>query len=181
MKLVAPFYQPLFILLLASLLLLLTACSQPNAQAERQRAIAEVFAKWKSCAPDGEAEGDLKLAITAVTRQPNETSVRLAVYALDNTVEFDAPVYLLSRGRWLINEKGRAYLLDEQCREYKLKDRKSGSGKGIPINGRIKLEAGQAFEIVLNFPQLPDEVKMGLLVYGNRVFPFSLSTSLATK
>jgi hypothetical protein len=181
MKPVTSSHQPVFILLLASLLLLLTCCSQSNTQAERQRAIAEVFARWKSCAPDGEAEGDLKLAITSVTRQPNETSVRLAAYTLDNTADFDAPVYLLSRGRWLINEKGRAYLLDEQCREYKLKDRKSGSGKGIPVNGRIKLEAGQAFEIVLNFPQLPDEVKMGLLVYGNRVFPFSLSASPATK
>lgn len=178
MKLVTPSCQPLFILLLVSLLLLLTACSQPNAQAERQRAIAEVFANWKSCAPDGEAEGDLKLAITSATRQPNETSVRLVAYALDKTAEFDAPVYLLSRGRWLINEKGRAYLLDEQCRQYKLKDRKSGSGKEIPVNGRIKLESGQAFEIVLNFPQLPDDVKMGLLIYGNRVFPFSLSASL---
>lgn len=181
MKPVTPSYQPLFILLLASLLLLLTACSQPNVQADRQRAIAEVFAKWRSCAPDSEVGGDLKLAITSATRQPNETSVRLVAYALDKTAEFDAPVYLLSRGRWLINEKGRAYLLDEQCREYKLKDRKSGSGREIPVNGRIRLEPGQAFEIVLNFPQLPDEVRMGLLVYGNRGFPISLSTPPATK
>lgn len=181
MKPALPLRQTITVFAFACLPLFLAACSKPNPQAERQRAIAEVFAKWKSCAPDGEEESDLKLAINSVTRRPNETSVRLVAYALDKPVEFDAPAYLLSRGRWLINEKGRAYLLDEQCREYKLKDRKSGLGKEIPADGRIKLESGQAVEISLSFPQLPDEVKMGLLVYGNRVFPFSLGTAPTMK
>jgi hypothetical protein len=173
--------QSFFAVTFACLSLLWVSCSQPDPQAERQRAIAEVFAKWKSCAPAGETESDVKLAITSVTRQPNETSVRLVAYALDKSAEFDAPAYLLSRGRWLINEKGRAYLLDEQCREYKLKDRKSGAGKEIPADGRIKLESGQAVEITLNFPQLPDDVRMGLLVYGNQIFPFSLGLSPAAR
>jgi hypothetical protein len=80
----------------------------------------------------------------------------------------------------LINEKGRVYLLDEQCREYKLKDRRSSVGTNssaiqAPPDGRIKLEAGQVFEATLSFPRLPDEVQMGVLVYGQRTFPFLLS------
>src|SRR5918911_5156900 len=123
MRLVTTLPSRLFAVIIAgvaSLSLLSTACSRPDPEAERQQALAGVFARWKSCAPDNEAEGDLKLAIASATRQPNETSVRLVAYALDKPVEFDLPVYLMSRGRWLINEKGRAYLLDEQCREYKL-------------------------------------------------------------
>lgn len=154
---------------------LLAACSRPAPEAERQRAIAEVFAKWKACVPDNEQEKDLTLAIVSVTREQNETSVRLAAYAVDRPTEFDLPVYLLSRGRWLINEKGRAYLLDEQCREYKLKDRKPSSGREPSSEGRVKLETGQVFEVTLSFPRLPDDVRMGVLVYGRHVLPFSLA------
>lgn len=156
-------------------LLMMSACSQPDPQAERQRVIAETFAKWKSCVSDAEAEGDVKLAVTAVMRRPDEVTVRLVAYALDKPVEFDAPVYSLSRGRWLIDEKARAYLLDEQCREYKLKGRKSGSEVPVPLDGRIKLASGQAFELALSFSPVPEEVKMGVLVYGKRVLPFSIA------
>lgn len=153
----------------------LSACSQPDPQAERQRAIAETFAKWKSCAPDAEAESDVKLAVTAATRRPDEVTVRLVAYALDKPADFDAPVYSLSRGRWLIDEKARAYLLDEQCREYKLKGRKSGSEVPVPPAGRIKLASGQAFELALSFSPMPEDVKMGLLIYGKRVLPFTIA------
>lgn len=156
-------------------LLILSACSQPDPQTERQRAIAETFAKWKSCAPDAEAEGDVKLAVAAATRQPQEVTVRLVAYALDKAVDFNAPVYSLSRGRWLIDEKARAYLLDEQCREYKLKGRKSGSEAPVPLDGRIKLASGQAFELALSFSPVPEDVKMGLLIYGKRVLPFTIA------
>ena len=133
----------------------------------RQAAVAATFAKLQSCAPKDEGEHDVKLSVVSVVRHPEETSVRLAAYALDKPVEFNLPVYLLSRGRWLINEKGRVYLLDEQCREYKLKDRRSSVGTNssaiqAPPDGRIKLEAGQVFEATLSFPRLPDEVQMGV-------------------
>jgi hypothetical protein len=120
----------------------------------------------------------LKLAIAEVAHQPNATHVRLAGYATDEAVDFDLPAYRLSSGQWLINEKGRAYLLDERCREFKLKDRKPSSGVhgGRPVrrDARIRLSPGQAFEATLIFPRLPDQTRMGVLVYDGRVVPFTL-------
>ena len=156
------------------LCLIMFGCSSPDPEVERRTALAATFARLQSCAPNDEGEGDLKLAIVSATRQPTETSVRLVGYALDKSVEFDLPVYLLSRGRWLINETGRAYLLDEQCQEYKLKERKSSSIREAPPDGQIRLEAGQAFEVTLSFPPLSEKARMGVLVYGRRVLPFSL-------
>lgn len=157
-------------------LLLSAACSHPDMEAERHRAFSETVAKIQSCAPDNPPEENVKLAIASVARQPTETTLRLVAYSLDKPADFDLPVYLLSRGRWLINEKGRAYLLDEQCREYKLKDRNSSTGREIPLDGRIRLDTGQAFEAILRFPRLPDEVQMGVLVYGQQVLPFLISS-----
>ncbi len=166
----------------ASLLIILFSltlfgCSRSDPEAERRAAVAAALAKLQSCAPPSapDDEGDVKLAIASVTRQPNETLVRLAAYALDKPVEFDLPVYILSRGRWLIHETGRAYLLDEQCSEYKLKERRASSGRETPLDGHLKLEAGQVFEVTLVFPPLPKDVRMGELVYGRRVLPFLLS------
>src|SRR5215210_5872112 len=155
-------------LLLVILCLIFAGCSSRDTEAQRRAAMAATLAKLQSCAPNNEAEGEVNLAITSVTRQPNETSVRLAAYALDKPAEFDLPVYSLSRGRWLIGETARAYLLDEQCREYKLKERRSSEGMKATPDGRIRLEAGQVFETTLSFPRLPDGVQMGVLIYGRR-------------
>ncbi len=163
-----------FLSLLLSLSL--SSCTKRDIEAERRAAISETFAKLRSCAQDKavEDDGNLKLAIASVKLNPNETSVRLVAYTLNEDIDFDLPIYSLSRGRWVINEQGRAYLLDEQCREYKLKDRKSSAGQEVSQNGRIKLNPGQAFEVTLSFPRLPDRTRMGVLVYGSRALLFSL-------
>jgi hypothetical protein len=157
------------------LCLFLSGCAEKNPEAHRQAAVAATLAKLQSCAPNDQAEGDVALAITSITRQGKETRVRLAAYAIEKSVQFDLPTYSLSRGRWLIHETGRAYLLDEQCREYKLKERKSSPGRQVPLDGRINLEAGQVFETTLGFPPLPEDVRMGVLIYGRRTLPFLLS------
>lgn len=162
-------------LLFAILCLFLFGCAERDPEAQRQAVVAATLAKLQSCAPDNEAESDLKLAVASVTRQGNETNVRLVAYALDKPAEFDLPTYSLSRGRWLIHETGRAYLLDEQCREYKLKERKSSIE--VSPNGQISLEAGRVVETTLSFPPLPDDVRLGVLVYGQRILPFLLSPS----
>jgi hypothetical protein len=95
----------------------------------------------------------------------------LAVYAAGEAADFDLPQYLMSRGRWLINERARTYLLDEACREYRLKDRRLTVGE-VPQGGRIKVGAGEAREFTLTFPRLPDGVHAGALVYGGWVLPF---------
>ncbi|MEP7341383.1 MAG: hypothetical protein ABI977_26875 [Acidobacteriota bacterium] len=162
-------------LLFVMLCLFLFGCAGRDTEAQRQAAVAATVAKLRSCMPDGETEGDLKLAVASVTRQANETNVRLVAYALHKPAEFDLPAYSLSRGRWLIHETERAYLLDEQCREYKLKERTSSIE--VPPNGKISLEAGRVFETTLSFPPLPDAARIGVLVYGRQVLPFLLNPS----
>jgi hypothetical protein len=122
------------------------------------------------------------LAIESVVRDKNATRVRLIAYARDEAVDFYLPVYRMSAGRWLINEKGRVYLLDEQCREFRLNDAKPSpgslsdflGGEKIPPDGRIRLKPGQAFEATLVFPPLSDRARVGALIYDGRVLPFAL-------
>jgi hypothetical protein len=171
--------------------LLLGGCSRPDPEAEKQKAFNQVLAKLRSCVPNQKPEDKspeekadpankakedkLKIAIAGVTLTPNETAVRIVAYALDEDIDFDLPVYWMSRGRWLINEQGRSYLLDERCREYKLKDRRSSTpDHPIPVNGRIRLNKGQVFEATLSFPRLSDQTQIGVLVYGERILPYLL-------
>jgi len=152
-------------------------CSRRDPEAERRAAISSVFTKLRSCAPgpqSDEAASNLRLAVESVTVKSDETSVRLIAYALNEPADFDLPVYSLSRGKWLIDEKRRTYLLDEQCREYKLKDRKSSAGQAVPQNGKVTLNSGQAFSVTLSFPRLQDQTQIGVLVYGDRALPFTL-------
>ncbi|MBO0723223.1 MAG: hypothetical protein J2P41_20535 [Blastocatellia bacterium] len=159
-----------FALMLFSMFL--GGCSRRNMEEERQQALNQVYTKLRSCLPPEEQTDDkLKIAILDVKVNPKETAVRIVAYTLDEEIDFDLPVYSLSRGRWLINEKGRAYLLDERCREYKLQDRRPVPNHPIPLNGRIHLNPGQAFEAILSFPRMSD-TQIGVLVYGQRIMPF---------
>jgi len=122
------------------------------------------------------------LAIESVVSDKTATRVRLVAYARDEAVDFYLPVYRMSAGRWLINEKGRVYLLDEQCREFRLNDAKPSpgslsdflGGEKIPPDGRIRLRPGQAFEATLIFPPWADRARVGALFYDGRVLPFAL-------
>jgi hypothetical protein len=113
----------------------------------------------------------------------NATLVRLVAYAPEEAVDFYVPIYLMSAGRWSVNEKGRIYMLDEQCREFRLNESKPSPGSSltfwrgarIPEGGRIRLKPGQIFETTLAFPPFPDRTRVGALVYGERVLPFALN------
>jgi hypothetical protein len=167
--------------LLVSLSLCLAGCSRPVTEAEKRAAVDEFFTQARSCWPN-DGESAAPLAIESVVSDKNATRVRLIAYARDEAVDFYLPVYRMSAGRWLINEKGRVYLLDEQCREFKLNDAKPSpgslsdflGGEKIPSDGRIRLKPGQAFEATLVFPPLPDRARVGALVYDGRVLPFAL-------
>jgi len=162
-------------------LALLAGCSRPVTEAEKRAAVDEFFTRARSCWPN-DGEGAATLAIESVVSDGKATRVRLVAYSRDEAVDFYLPIYRMSAGRWSINEKGRVYLLDEQCREFKLNDSKPSSsssltfwgGGQIPQGGRIRLKPGQAFETTLVFPPLPDRVRVGALVYGGRVLPFAL-------
>jgi hypothetical protein len=166
---------------LCLLILCLAGCSRPVTEAEKRAAVDEFFTQARSCWPN-DGESSAPLAVESVVSDKNATRVRLIAYASDEALDFYLPVYRLSAGRWLINEKGRIYLLDEQCREFKLNDAKPSpgslsdflGGEKIPPDGRIRLKPGQAFEATLVFPPLPDRARVGALFYDGRVLPFAL-------
>jgi len=180
-KNVSPSLCPSVPLSLCLLILCLAGCSRPVTEAEKRAAVDEFFTQSRSCWPNG-AESSPPLAIESVVSDKNATRVRLIAYARDEAADFYLPIYRMSAGRWSINEKGRVYLLDEQCREFKLSDSKPSQssslifwgGGRIPEGGRIRLKPGQAFEATLIFPTLLDRARVGALVYDGRVLPFTL-------
>lgn len=168
------------IFFLVSLLLSLAILSVDSCHRDRRLTAAEwkqlsdtEKAKFQACIPDTQWNGKAQLALVSVRNEPEQTRVLIVAYAVHEPVEFDVPQYSMSRGRWLINEQGRAYLRDEQCNEYKLKDRTPSTGK-VPDSGRIQIKPGEAYELTLSFPRLLQEVKAGVVVYGDWVVPFSL-------
>lgn len=155
-------------------ILVFSGCNKRDLDRERQAAVTETLTRVQSCLRQRTETSEAELAIVEITRQPQEISVRLVAYAKDKPVDFYLPVYLMSRGRWLINERERAFLLDEYCREFRLRDRKSVNGKPLPLDGKVVLPPNAAFEFKLSFARLPDETKLGALIYGARVIPFTL-------
>ena len=162
--------------LLFTLAILLPSCRKADPEAQRRAALKLTADNLRRCLPPTEANQPAGLAIAAIARvrETETTTLRMVVYATTEPVEFHLPIYLMSRGRWTINDTGRAYLLDEHCRERTLKGTADVNGKTLPRDGIVKLQPGESFEFRLNFPSLPDEMQMGTLVYGSRILPFSL-------
>ncbi len=126
------------------------------------------------CLPETRDDGSLQLAVRKIESLPNETRVRLVAYAVGEAVEFVLPVYHLSRGRWLIDERYRSYLIDPQCRQFNLHDRHDSPGMPAPASARVKLKPGEAFETTVEYPPLPKGTRHGVLVYGAHAIPFSI-------
>lgn len=114
-------------------------------------------------------DGNIRIAVVGLNRLETETKVRIVAYAGEDAGAFDLPVYYMSRGRWMINETGRAFLIDQDCRQYRLKGRSATSGLKIPQNGRIELQAGQSFESDLSFPRLAERPHILIMVYGDLI------------
>lgn len=159
------------LLVLAASLLPSTGCSK-NTEATRRAAIIETFDGLAKCASAGKGEGVPQLAVVSVTNAPNETAVRVIVYAAETPIEFPLPVYRLSAGRWLIGENDRAFLLDEVCGEHKLRDRRLAAGQVFPPDGIVRLNPGQSFETTFSFHRLKDTTRIGMLVYAGKSLPF---------
>ncbi|MDX2040301.1 MAG: hypothetical protein SF097_03585 [Acidobacteriota bacterium] len=163
----------LLLIVAASLSLLAGRCSK-DPESVRVAALAETVNGLSKCTSSGTA-GIPQLAVVSVTNAPNETAVRVVIYATDSPIEFSLPVYRLSAGRWLIGEKDRAFLLDEKCREYKLRDRRTANGQAFPQNGIVRLSPGQSFEATFSFNRVKEETKIGMLVYAGKNLPFIIT------
>lgn len=179
----APWWHWLFLLVGV---LSLANCQRRNPEQERRQAVNQTLEKLQAClrpqatVNQTPALAPAQLALRDIHRAPSGgTRARLVAYTGTAASEFYLPTYSLSRGRWLINEKERVYLLDESCQEYKLQDRHSTNNQPLPLNGQVALPPGTAFEFALSFPNLPPEIQMGVLVYGARAIPFSLLKSPA--
>ena len=162
---------------LCFLLIFSSGCSKRDPEAASREALTALRAKLQNCVRASQPVAGVRLAVVSFSREQEEARVRLVAYnpatgqpgQTDGAVEFDAPSYLMSRGRWLINDSGRVYLTDQRCREYKLKNRQLTLRQSEAKNGRIRLEPGAACEMILSFARLPDDVQDVLLVYGTQV------------
>lgn len=120
-----------------------------------------------------------RLAIRSVERLPEKTLLNLVVYAGAEPVDFSLPLYSLSRGRWLLEEPDpkeparanpdRVYLIDQDCREYRLNDVEFQQRRTKP--GKIRLAANQAVEGSIRFPPLSPSATFGILIYGRQRIP----------
>ncbi len=159
-------------------LLILTACHRPErfTAAEWQQITAEKQAKFRDCMPELEANPQSKvhLALTSIRNEVDKTTATIVAYATTDAADFYLPQYAMSRGRWMIHETSRSYIRDENCREYRMQDRKPTIGN-VPESGMIKLKAGEAYEVTLIFPRLADETRKGVLVYGKWMMVFTLA------
>lgn len=161
------------------LLIFSSGCSKRDPEAASREALSALQAKLLNCVRASQPVAGVRLAVVSFSREKEEARLRLVAYnpaaaagqpdKSEGAVEFDAPSYLMSRGRWLINDSGRVYLIDERCREYKLKNRQLTLRQSEAKNGRIRLEPGAACEMILSFARLPDDVQDVLLVYGTQV------------
>ena len=158
-----------------ALILCFVGCARRNPGMEKREALAAARARLRSCLPEAGPEGSMRIAIAAIERQSDSLRLRLLAYSLEQIeVDFHLPAYWMSRGRWLINERERAYLLDADCREYPLKDRRQSLGPSVATNGQVRLKPGQLIETTLEFQHLAADVREAVLVYGSRILPFSL-------
>ncbi|MBS1789777.1 MAG: hypothetical protein JST85_18785 [Acidobacteria bacterium] len=158
-------------LALLAVLLPLISCSK-DPDAIRTAAITESVARLANCSQTNGTENLANLAFVSVANATNETSLKLVIYATNSAIEFPLPAYKLSAGRWLIGEKDRAYLIDEHCQEFKLKDRRPPQGKNFPQDGIVRLNPGESFEMTLSFYRLKDTTRFGMLVYAGKTLPF---------
>ena len=163
-------------LIILTFLLISIGCSK-DPEAVRTAAVTESFAQISKCAQVNSAENLANIAVASVTNAQSETALKLVVYATNSPIEFPLPAYKLSAGRWLIGEKDRAYLVDERCREFKLKDRRPPEGQRFPLDGFVRLNQGQAFEMTFSFYRLKDTTRFGMLVYGGKTLAFVVNQS----
>lgn len=157
--------------------LLVSAGCSKDTEAIRTAAMTETFAEMSKCPQVSGAENLSNLAIVSAINARNETALKLVVYATDSPIEFPLPAYKMSAGRWLIGEKDRAYLVDEHCREFKLKDRRPPEEQKFPMDGIVRLNPRQAFEMTLSFYRLKDTTRFGMLVYGGKTLAFVINQS----
>ncbi|MEY3282540.1 MAG: hypothetical protein RIR86_553 [Acidobacteriota bacterium] len=119
------------------------------------------------CLPQPAALPAPPISIRSLARLSARTRVELVVWAEEQPVELRLPLYLSSRGRWLLGDDERVFLIDQECRQYGLQDVEFLPKRISP--GTIRIAAREAITGTLIFPPLGSRARFGALVYGQRV------------
>jgi len=110
-----------------------------------------------------------QLAVSSIVRLPNQTRVEVVAWAENGPAMLRLPLYVRSRGRWILGENDRVYIVDQDCRTYALNDVEFRLPRTSP--GVIPIRANQAVRGALLFPPLGPRARLGALVYGRRYLP----------
>ena len=112
----------------------------------------------------------VRLTVRSVERTRTGTTLHINAYTTSEPGVLQLPLYTMSRGRWSIGEKGRAFLLDQECRSYPLLDVAFAGPRFGP--GQIRLAPGKSIDGTLRFPPFSSRSQMALLVYDTERIPF---------
>ena len=148
------------------------ASSAPTAPSQTSSAPSSREERWlaKCAPPSSRPPLAVRLAIDSVERTRTGTTLRIVAYTTSEPGILQLPLYTMSRGRWSIGEKGRVFLLDEECRSYPLLDVTFDGPRIGP--GQIRLARRQSLDGTLRFPPLSGRSQMALLFYDTLQVPF---------
>jgi hypothetical protein len=139
---------------------------QPELAAEIA-GIERARARLGGCLPASGVTTKEQLSIRNVERLTNSTRIDLVVWADEQPVDLQLPLYLSSRGRWLLGDDQRVYLVDQECRQYGLHDVEFLQTRQTP--GIVRISAHQAITGTLIFPPLGPRARFGALIFGHRI------------
>jgi hypothetical protein len=126
---------------------------------------------FAGCAsPSSQPRLPVRLAVHSTERTKTGTTLHVVAYTTAEAGILQLPLYTMSRGRWSIGEKGRAFLLDQDCRSYPLLDVAFAGPRVGP--GQIRLAPGKSIDGTLRFPPFSGRPQMALLVYDTERIPF---------
>ena len=169
-------------LLLPSTLILLISCAGRDAGQPAPETIENSISRLRGCvnlSAEPYAEDDqgvARLAVRSIEHLTDGTLLHLVAYAGNEPVNFALPLYSLSRGRWLLENFDRVYLVDQNCREYRLNDVDFPNRRAKP--GLILIQADHAVEGTIRFPTLNAAARFGVLIYGKQRIPVFFSGNL---
>jgi hypothetical protein len=129
--------------------------------------------------PDVTSTSDpLRITISSINHLPKQTRIELVAWAENGSTTLNLPLYVRSRGRWILGENERVYLVDQECRTYGLNDVEFRQPRLSP--GIIGIPAHQAIRGALLFPPLGPRSRLGALVFGHRTLPVILAPMAGT-
>lgn len=127
----------------------------------------QAHARLRGCLPQPAPLPAPPISIRSFARLAARTRVELVVWAEEQPFELQLPLYLSSRGRWLLGNDERVFLIDQECRQYGLQDVEFLPPRLSP--GTIRIPAHKAITGTLIFPPLGSRARFGALVYGQQV------------